>query len=153
MTVFHDLCRDLQEINQRISRLRTIWLFANDLLSRHKREDFITTTQTAFSTILGQVFTQDRIDRAAVSPTTLADLAPASHTSSSSVCRFLASANHTISIRIPRSSPDLEHPAKCSSSFHFYIVTQHSCRSPSADCGHLKWKSQMVLPTTPSGSQ
>ena len=107
MTVFHDLCRDLQEINQRIYRLRTIWLFANDLLSCHKREDFITTTQTAFSTILGQVFTQDRIDRAAVSPTTLADLAPASHTSSTSVCRFLASANHTISIKIPRSSPDL----------------------------------------------
>ena len=40
------------------SRLCTIWLFAHDLLSRHKREDFITTTQTAVSTIIGQVFTQ-----------------------------------------------------------------------------------------------
>ena len=61
---------------------------------------------------------RDRIDRSAVSPPTLADLAPASHTSSTSVCRFLASANHTNSIRIPRSSLDLEYPAWCSSSFH-----------------------------------
>ena len=63
-------------------------------------------------------FHTDRIDRAAVSPTTLAGLAPASHTSSTSVCRFLGSANHTSSIRIPRSSPDLGYPAWCSSSFH-----------------------------------
>ena len=63
-------------------------------------------------------FHTDRVDRAAVSPTTLADLAPASHTSSTSVCRSLASANHTSSIRIPRSSPDLGYPAWCSNSFH-----------------------------------
>ena len=78
-------------------------------------------------------FHTDRIDRAAVSPTTLAALAPASHTSSISDCRSLASANHTSSIsdcraldsanhtgsiRIPRSSQDLGYPAWCSSSFH-----------------------------------
>ena len=92
-------------------------------------------------------FHTDRVDRAAVSPTTLADLAPAAHTSSASVCRFLACklqqfhqrlcrflacklhqfhqrlqvsrfCNHTSSIRIPRSSPDLGYPAWCSSSFH-----------------------------------
>ena len=48
-------------------------------------------------------FHTDRIDRAAVSPTTLADLASASHTSST---------------RIPCSCPDLQYPAGCSSSFH-----------------------------------
>ena len=100
------------------SRLCTIWLFAHDLLSRHKREDFITTTQTAVSTITWPSFHTDRTDRAAVSPTTLAAFAPASHTSSTSVCRFHAPANHTSSIRIPRSSPDLGYPAWCSSSFH-----------------------------------
>ena len=63
-------------------------------------------------------FHTDRIDRAAVSRTTLAAPAPGSHTSSTSVCGFLASANHTSSIRIPRSSPDLGYPAWCSSSFH-----------------------------------
>ena len=35
----------------------------------------------------------------------------------------------------------------------FDVATQHSRRSPSADCSHLKWKSQMVLLTTPSGSR
>ena len=33
----------------------------------------------------------------------------------------------------------------------FDIATQHSRRSPTADCSHLKWKSQMVHLTTPSG--
>ena len=66
-------------------------------------------------------FHTDRFDRAAVSPTTLAALAPVSHTSSTSVCRYHASANHTSSIRIPRSSPDLGYPAWCSSSFHLTL--------------------------------
>ena len=96
-------------------------------------------------------FHTDRIDRAAVSPTTLADLAPTSHTSSTSVCKSLASANHTSSIRIPRSSLDLEISCIIFELVSFDVATQHSCRSPSADCNHLKWKSQMVLLTTPSG--
>ena len=45
-------------------------------------------------------FHTDRIDRAAVSPTTLADLAPASHTSSTSVCRFLACKMHQFHQRL-----------------------------------------------------
>ena len=104
-------------------------------------------------------FHTDRIDRAVVSPTTAtpvppasADFTPANCTGSISVCRFHASASHTSSIRIPRSSPDLEYPAWCSSSFHLTSSTQHSRRSPSADCSRLKWKSQRVLLTTPSGS-
>ena len=87
-------------------------------------------------------FHTDRIDpRCSL---TLAALAPASHTSSTSVCRFhaciapvpslcrsLASANHTSSINvckslasanhtssIPCSCPDLGYTAWCSSSFH-----------------------------------
>ena len=112
-------------------------------------------------------FHTDRIDRAAVSPSTPAALAPASHTSSASVrrslasanhtssisvCRSIAFANHTSSIRILRSSPDLGHPAWCSELVSFGVATQHSRRSPSADCSHLKWKSQMIHLTTPSGS-
>ena len=133
MTVFHNLCRDYHEITPppldcaRSGYLHTICSVVT------QKEDFITTTQTAVSTILGHVFTQTGFDRAAVSPTTLAALAPASHTISTSVrrfhasashtssisdCRSLASANHTSSNKIPRSSSDLGYPAWCSSSFH-----------------------------------
>ena len=45
-------------------------------------------------------FHTDRIDRAAVSPTTLAALAPASHTSSTSVCRFHACKLHQFHQRL-----------------------------------------------------
>ena len=45
-------------------------------------------------------------------------LTTANCTSSISVCKSLASANHTSSSRIPRSSPDLGYPAWCSTSFH-----------------------------------
>ena len=100
-----------------------------------------------------QSFHTDRTDRAAVSPTTLAAFAPASHTSSTSVCRFHASANHTGSIRIPRSSPDLGYPAWCSSSFHLTSLCSILVGLLLLDCSHLKWRSRMVLLTTPSGSR
>ena len=104
MTVFHNLCRDHHEITAPSSRLCTIWLFAHDLFSRHKKEDFITTTQTAVSTILGQVFTQTGLTKlpshqqhlqnfrpqATPVPPASAGVSPASCTSSTSVCRFLA---------------------------------------------------------------
>ena len=86
MTVFHNLCRDYHEITPHLDCARSGYLHTICSVV-HKREYFIITTQTAVSTILGQVFT-NRIDRAAVSPTTLAALAPESHTSSTSVCMF-----------------------------------------------------------------
>ena len=100
--------------------------------SRHKREDLITATQTAVSTILGQVFTQTGLTalpfhqqhlqllrpQATPVPSASASFTPANCTSSISACRSLASANHTSSIGIPRSSPDHGYPAWCSSSFH-----------------------------------
>ena len=130
MTVFHNLCRDHHEITAPSSRLCTIWLFAHDLFSRHKRISSLT-TQTAVSTILGQVFTQTGLTKlpshqqhlqilrpqATPVPPAPAGFSPASCTSSISVCRSLASEN-TSSIKIPRSSPDLEYPARCSSSFY-----------------------------------
>ena len=85
-------------------------------------------------------------------PPASAGFTPAKCTSSISVCRSLASANHTSSIRIPRSSPDLE-SCMVFELVSFDVASKHSCRSPSADCSHLKWKSQMVLLTTPSGSR
>ena len=57
MTVFHNLCRNFHEITAPPLDCARSGV-AHDLFSRHKREDFITTTQTAVSTILGQVFTQ-----------------------------------------------------------------------------------------------
>ena len=123
--MFHNLCRDYHENHRTSYRLCTIWPFAHDLFSRHKREDFIATTQTAVSTILGQVFTQTGLTALSShqqQPHQFhqrpADFTPANCTGSISVCRFHASASHTSSIRIPRSSPDLEYPAWCSSSFH-----------------------------------
>ena len=76
MTVFHNVCRDCHEITAlpldcaRSGYLRTI------CFSRHKREDFITATQTAVLTILGQVFTQTGLT--ALPSHQLAALAPAS---------------------------------------------------------------------------
>ena len=154
MNVFHNLCRDYHEFTAppldcaRSGYLHTI------CSHRHKREDFITTTQTAVSTILGQVFTQTGLTalpshqqhlqllrpQATPVPPASAGFSPASCTSSISVCRSLASANHTSSNRIPRSSRDLGYPTWCSSSFSFDVATQYSRRSPSADCSHLKWR-------------
>ena len=57
-------------------------------------------------------------------PPASAGFMPANCTSSISVCRSLASANHTRSIRIPRTSPDLGYPAWCSRSFH--LASPHS---------------------------
>ena len=113
-TVFHNLCRDYHEITAPPLDCARFWLFAHELFSRHKREDFITTTLN--NTWLS--FHTGRIDRVAVLPTTLASLAPANCTGSIRVCKSLASANHTSSIRISRSSLDLGYPAWCPSSFH-----------------------------------
>ena len=130
MTLFHNLCRDYHEITAppldcaRFGYLHTICC--------HKREDFITTTQAAVSTTLGQVVTQTGLTalpshqqhlqllrpQATPVPPASAGFTPANCTSSISVCRSFASANHTSSVRIPRSSPDLGYPAWCSSSFH-----------------------------------
>ena len=37
---FHNLCRDHHENHRTSSRLRTIWLFAHDLLKRHTKKRF-----------------------------------------------------------------------------------------------------------------
>ena len=71
--------------------------------------------ESAISTILGEVFTQTGLTAL---PSHQQYLSPANCTSSNSARRSLASANHTNSIRIPRSSPDLGYPAWCPSSFH-----------------------------------
>ena len=128
MTVFHHLCRDHHEITAppldcaRSGHLHTICsVVTKDKISSPQLRLLSHNTWPSFHT--------DRIDRAAVSPTTLADLAATSSTSvcsflacklhsSISVCRSFVSADHTSSIRIPRSSPDLEYPAWCLSSFH-----------------------------------
>ena len=132
MTVFHNLCRDYHEITAppldcaRSGYMHTICSVVT------KEMIFITTTQTAVSTTLGQVLTQTGLTalpshqqhlqllrpQATTVPPASASFMPANCTSSISVCRSLASANHTSSIRIPRSSPDLGYPAWCSSSFH-----------------------------------
>ena len=119
MTVFHNLCRDYHEITAPpLDCVCTVWLFAHDLPSRHKREDFIITTQTAVSTMLGQVFTQTglivlpshqqhlQLLRLQATPVPPASAGP-------SLLQI-----HTSSIRIPRSSVDLGYPAWCSNSFH-----------------------------------
>ena len=146
MTVFHNLCRDHYEFTAPpLSTVHDLAIRARSAQSSQK-EKISSLRLRLLSQQYLLSFHTDRIDRAAVSPTTLAVLAPASRTSSISVCKFHASANHTSSIRIPRSSQDLGYPALVSELVSFGISTQHSCRSPSADCSHLKWKSQMVLP-------
>ena len=109
----------------------------------------------------------DRIDRAAVSPTTLAALAPASHTSSTSVCRFHACKLHRFHQRSASAGLSFLQITPDPSGFHavvrildilhgvraHFIWRLHAAfLSPSADRSHLKWKSQMVHLTTPSGS-
>ena len=65
-----------------LSTVHDLAIRTRSLQSSTQEKIFITTTQTVVSTILGQVFTQTGLT---VSPTTLAALAPASHTSSTSV--------------------------------------------------------------------
>ena len=149
MTVFHILCRDYHEITAPPLDC-TIWLFAHDLFSRHKREES-SLRLGLLSQHAWPSFHTDRIDRAAVPPTTLAALAPASHTSSTRVCRFNACKLHQF-----HQDPTQWSGSWISCMFKLVsldVATQHSRRSPSADCRHLKWTSQMVLLTTPSRSR
>ena len=119
MTVFHNLCRDYHEITAPpLDCVCTIWLFARDLPSRHKREDFIITTQTAVSTMLGQVFTQTELIVLPSHQQHLQLLRPQATPVPPASAGPSLRETHTNSIRIPRSGLDLGYPAWCSSSFH-----------------------------------
>ena len=166
MTVFHNLCRDHCEITAppldcaRSNKLHTICSVVTKEKISSPRLGLLS------QQYLAKFSHRSRFDCAAVSPTTLAALAPASHTSSPSVCRFHACKLHQFHQRLQVSRFCKSHQIHQDSTqlsgswiscmvfelVSFGVSTQHSRRSPSADCSHLKWKSQMVHLTTPSGS-
>ena len=100
MTVFHNSCCDYHEITARPLDCARSGYLHTICAGVTKEKISSLRTQTAVSTILGHAFTQTGPDRAAVSPTTLAALAPASHTSSTSVCRFHACKLHQFHQRL-----------------------------------------------------
>ena len=131
MTVFHNLCRDYHEITApprdcaRAGHLHTICSVVTEekisslrlRLSQQYWAKFF--TQTGLTALTShQQHLQLLRPQATPVPPASTGFTPANCTGSISVCRSLASANHTSSIRIPRSSPDLGYPAWCSSSFH-----------------------------------
>ena len=164
MTVFHNSCRDYHENTAPPLRLCTIWPSAHDLFSRHTKEKILSLRLRLLSQQYLAKFSQRQIDRAAVS---------LQHSSCArKPHRFyqrLQVSRLQIS-RIPSAFAGLSllHITPLPSGFHavirildmcmvfglvsFDVVTQHY-PSPSADCSHLKWKSQMELLTTPSGSR
>ena len=166
MTVFHNLCRDYHEITAPpLDCARSGFL--HTICSVVTKEKISSLRLRLLSQQYLAKFSHRQVDRAAVSPTTLAALAPASHTSSTSVRRFHACKLHRFHQRLQvfcfcKSHQFHQDSTQWSRSWissilfelvSFDVSTQHSCRSPSADCSHLKWKSQMVLLTTPSGSR
>ena len=56
--VFQNFCRDHHETHRTFPRLRTIWLFAHDLLRRHTEKRFHHYNSDCRLTILGRAFTQ-----------------------------------------------------------------------------------------------
>ena len=129
MTVFQNFCRDYHEITappldcarsgylhticsvvtkEKISSLQLRLLSQQYLAKFSDRQDL-----TALPS--HQQHLQLLRPQATPIPPASAGFTPANCTGSISVCRSLASANHTSSIR---SSPDLEYPAWCSSSLH-----------------------------------
>ena len=132
MTVFHYLCRDYHETTApplncaRSGYLHTICSVVTKekisslrlRLSSQQYSAEFSHRQDLTALPSHQQHLQLLRPQATPVPSASAGFTSASCTSSISVCRFLASANHTSSIRIPRSSPDLGYPAWCSSSFH-----------------------------------